>query len=220
MPTERECFEMIERIENSLTILFSSRASYREYLEILNANPRLKSGNHFLTWIADNYLYSAAMSLRRLLDRSSGTISIYKLLDALQSNSHLLSKTSYISRFIADGSDSNLAEICFSGLAGSSHAEGLNLQILRDQLDSFSINWERLKTYINERIAHEARNPSEELPTISDLDICIDRAAEVMKIIIAFMKFASIKSFEPVVQYSWREIFSFPWIDASVVRHN
>jgi hypothetical protein len=84
--TEKECYKMIERIENSLTTLFSSRAFYREYLEILNGNPRLSNGNHFLIWIANNYLYSAAMSLRRLLDRRSDTISIYKLLDALQSN--------------------------------------------------------------------------------------------------------------------------------------
>ncbi len=202
MPTERECFEMIERIENSLTILFSSRASYREYLEFINTNPRLNTGNHFLTWIADNYLYSAAMSLRRLLDKTSGTISIYKLLDALQANSHLLTKTSYISRFIADGSSQDLAEKCFASLAGSNHAEGLDLQTLKIRIDSFSVNWERLKTYIDERIAHEARSPSEDLPTISDLDICIDKAAEVMKVIIAFMKYASIVSFEPVVQYS------------------
>lgn len=212
--TERECYEMIERIEYSVTMLFSSRAFYREYLEIINGNPRLSNGNHFLTWVANNYLYSAAMSLRRLLDRRSDTISIYKLLDALQSNNYLLTKTHYISRFISDGSSRDLAELSYAKITGSSHARGLNLQKLRDQLDSFSANWERLKTYIDERIAHDARTPSQELPTIHDLDICINGAAEVMKTIIAFMTFRSIISFEPIIQYPWREIFSFPWIES------
>jgi len=213
MPTETDCFEMIKRIEDSLTVLHTSRVFYREYLEIINANPRLKTGNHFLTWIANNYLYSATMSLRRILDTRQGTISIYKLFDALQDNNHLLTKTSYMTRFTADGTGRDLAEICFSKLAEYGHNDGLNIQILRDQIDSFSSNWERLKNYINERNAHEAKNPSEELPTVSDLDICIDKTAEVMKVIIAFMKFASIVSFEPVFQYDWKKIFSFPWID-------
>jgi hypothetical protein len=204
---------MIKRIENSLTVLHTSRVFYHEYLEIINANPRLKTGNHFLTWIADNYLYSATMSLRRILDTRQGNISIYKLFDALQANNHLLTKTSYMTRFTADGTDRELAEICFSKLADIGHNDGLNLQILRDQIGSFSSNWERLKNYINERIAHEARNPSEELPTVSDLDICIDKTTEVMKVIIAFMTCGSIMSFEPVIQYPWREIFSFPWIE-------
>jgi len=213
MPTETDCFEMIKRIEDSLSVLHTSRVFYREYLEILNANPRLKTGNHFLTWIADNYLYSATMSLRRILDTRQGTISIYKLFDALQANNHLLTKTSYMTRFTADGTGRDLAEICFSKLADIGHNNGLNIQILRDQIGSFSSNWERLKNYINERIAHEARSPSEELPTISDLDICIDKTAEVMKIIIAYLKFESIQSFEPVFQYRWRDVFLFPWID-------
>lgn len=173
MPTETDCFEMIKRIEDSLTVLHASRVFYREYLEILNANPRLKTSNHFLTWIADNYLYSAAMSLRRILDQTRGTISLYKLLDALQENDHLLTKTSYMTRFIADGTDRDLAEICFSSFARFGHTEGLNLQILRDQIESFSESWGRLKDYIDERIAHEARSPSEDIPTVSDLDICI-----------------------------------------------
>ncbi len=213
MPSERDCFKMIERIEHSLTVLHSSRAFYREYLNLLNENPRLRVNNHFLSWIADNYLYSAAMSLRRLLDRRSDTISLFKLFDALQSNSHLLTKANYMSRFLSDCSDSVLADICFASLAGSSDAEGLNLQTFKDQIGSVSVNWERMKDYIDKRIAHEARSPSGTLPTISDLDICINMVAEVIKIIIAFMTCRSIASFEAVAQYPWKEIFSFPWIE-------
>ncbi len=213
MPSERDCFDMVERIENSLVVLHSSRAFYREYRSILESNPRLRVNNHFLSWVADNYLYGAMMSLRRLLDRKSGTISIFKLLDALQINNQLLTKTSYISRFIADGSDRELANLSFSMLAGSGQAAGLNLQVLRDEIVSFLPNWIRLKAYIDERIAHESRSPSGTLPTLSDLDKCITKIAEVMRKVICFMTCRDILFFEPVIQYPWREIFSFPWIE-------
>lgn len=215
MPTEADCLEMTKRIEDSLSVLHISRLFYREFLNIIKSNPRLLEleRNHFLTWIADNYLYSATMSLRRILDTRQGTISIYKLFDALEVNKHLLTKSSYMTRFTADCTDSVLAKICFAKLAEYGHVDGLNLQILRAQIESFSSNWERLEDYANERIAHEARNPSEELPTVSDLDICIDKTTEVMRLIIAYLKFASIPSFEPVFLYDWKEIFSFPWIE-------
>jgi len=215
MSPGNDCFDIIKRIDDALTILHSSRAFYREFLKILDENPRLSTNNHFLIWVADNYMYCAAMSLRRLLDNTRGTISIIKLFEALDDNSHLLNKTYYISHFTADCSDPQFAEECFSSFARLGHTEGLNLRILRDQIESFSSSWGRLKTYIDERVAHEAKSPSEDLPTVSDLDICIDKVAEVMKIIIAFLTFGSITSFEPEIQYRWKEIFSFPWIEPS-----
>jgi hypothetical protein len=215
MPNEADCLEMTKRIEDSLTVLHTSRLFYREFINIINANPRLKEleRNHFLTWVADNYLYSAAMSLRRILDKTQGVISIHKLFYALEINKHLLLKTSYITRFTADGTSIDLARIFFAKLSEYGHKDGLNLQILKAQIKSFSSNWERLDNYVNERIAHEAKNPSEELPTVSDLDICIDKTTEVMRLIIAYLSFASILSFEPTFQDDWKEIFSFPWME-------
>ena len=213
MPSERDCLAMVERIENSLVVLHSSRAFYREYQEILRGNHRLPPPNHFLVWIADNYLYSAAMSLRRLLDGRNDTISIYKLLDALRRNPQLLTKESYIARFTTDGTDRDMAEEAFAMLTGTPQARGLNLDELRSQLNISNENWQRLKRYIDQRIAHEARNPDRTIPTVTDLDRCIDNCAEVMRKIICFMTCRNILSFEPVMQYPWREVFSFPWIE-------
>jgi hypothetical protein len=63
------------------------------------------------------------------------------------------------------------------------------------------------------RIAHETRNPNRTIPTVTDLDICIDNCAEVMRKIICFMTCKDIPSFEPVILGPWREVFSFPWIE-------
>ena len=152
------------------------------------------------------------MSLRRILDKRSDTISIYKLLNALRANPRLLTKQSYIARFTQDGTSRDMAEEVFHKLLGPV-ARGLEKDVLRQRLDATNSSWGRLKAYIDQRIAHEARNPDRTIQTVADLDSCIDNCAKVMNTIISFLTHRAIMSFEPVIQYPWREVFSFSWIE-------
>jgi len=210
--SERNCLNMLESIENSLTLLFSSRYFYREFIEIIDGHPVLRQGNHFLTWIANNYLFSASMSLRRLLDRRRDTNSIIQLINALKQNKDLLSRKRYVRKFL-EGSGFTIddANYFFDRIAGRgvSHFDITGTDIGMRKIEN---KWNRLKTYIDERIAHESRSKTKDLPMVSDLDECIDRLGEIAKSIIEVLACKSIESFTPEIQYPWKEIFNFPWI--------
>ena len=209
---EQDLLKMLDSIENSLTLLFSSRFFYREFVEIINANPKLRRGNHFLTWIANNYLFSASMSLRRLLDRRRDTNSLVQLINALKRDKYLLSREIYIRKFIeGSGFTERDANYFFDLIAGVG-TNDYDIGRIDDEMKKIEENWDRLKSYIDERIAHESRNLSSDLPTVSDLDECIDKLGEITKPIIEVLVCKSISSYTPDIQYPWREVFSFPWI--------
>jgi len=210
--SELNCLNMLESIENSLTLLFSSRFFYREFVEIINANPELRKENHFLTWIVNNYLFSASVSLRRLLDKGRDTNSLIQLINTLKRNKNLLSRERYIQKFIEDsGFKEGDANYFFDKIADHGVAH-FDIRKIEDKIKEIEDKWGRLKSYIDERIAHESRNLSSDLPTVSDLDECIDKLGEIAKSIIEVLMCKSILSFTPTIQYPWEEIFSFPWI--------
>ena len=85
---EKEWISVLKQIENSTSELLGNRFFFCEFMSIIQANPQLPENNYFIVWIWENYLYNAAIGVRRLVDRDERCVSLFLLLKN-QIRSHL-----------------------------------------------------------------------------------------------------------------------------------
>jgi len=60
---EQEWISMLKQIEDSVSNLLWNRIFFREFMNIVEANPQLPENNYFIVWIWENYLYNAAIEV-------------------------------------------------------------------------------------------------------------------------------------------------------------
>jgi len=85
MATDQQLLEKlndwIERIRDEMTKVFFLQHIFWEVQEIIRTNPRLEqSKNYFYEWMGDAFVYSAAMFVRRQVDRRRDSVSLLRLL--------------------------------------------------------------------------------------------------------------------------------------------
>ena len=74
-------------------------------------NPELNFDNIFYNWITNTYADSMAIGVRRLIDRTKGTISLWRLLNDMKNNAKYFSREWYLTMY--DGSFKNLGNNVF-----------------------------------------------------------------------------------------------------------
>lgn len=207
-----------KEISNALTVLMSNRFFFREFQKIRENNPKLNVNNHFFNWIWEDYIYSASMGVRRLVDRDPKTNSLYILLKEIKNNPEILSRERYISIFVMDsGFSREEASMFFDRLVGEGkqHVDPTRVQ---GDIDILFEKYGKLKNYINKIIAHAERKAQakmekpEDLPTIGDLDDCIDYLEKLLIEYYAIFYAGTYTTLLPTIQYPWKDIFKFPWI--------
>lgn len=211
---------MFKEIDIYLTNMMASRFFFREFQKIIENNPKLSRSNHFIAWIWDNYLYSNSMGIRRLMDRRKNTISFYNLLMDFKKNSRMLSRKRYASLFKNTGfeDDYNYINLCFEKLVGKGKEYIDPLEIQKDiNVLILDEKYNRIEEYINKRIAHIDRSKIKKIPTIKDLDWCIDYLEKLYIKYYALFYAASYETLVPIPQYPWKNIFKIPWIQSKKI---
>lgn len=204
---------MFKEIDIYLTKIMESRFFFQKFIEIIENNAELPENNHFLVWIWENYLYSNSMGVRRLMDHDKRTNSLYNLLDEIKTNPEILSRKRYASLFEDTGfkNDDTLINSFFDKLVGEGK-EHIQPDDVRDDIEILEKKYEKLRKYINMRIAHIDRSKLKKVPTIRDLDECIVWLEELFKKYYAIFYAGSYTSLVPIPQYPWKDIFKIPWI--------
>jgi len=209
---------IFKEISNALTVLMLNRFFFREFYEIKENNPKLNVNNHFFNWIWENYIFSASMGVRRLADRNLRTNSLYVLLKEIKDNPEILSRERYVSKFVKDsGFSREEASMFFDDLVGEGKQHIDPIEVQRD-IDILVEKYGKLRAYINKTIAHAERKAHakiekpEDLPTIGDLDDCIDYMEQLFKKYYAIFYQGAYTTLLPTIQYPWKDIFKCPWI--------
>jgi len=201
-------------IENELVLLESDRFFYREYLKIIEDNPKLSGKNHFFIWISENYIYSASMGVRRVMDRrkNNNASSLLKLLKEIKKDSRILSRKRYASLFENTGfaDDHYYINMCFDKLVGKGKNYISPDEVEKD-IENINIKYSKLKKYIDDRIAHSSGQELRDVPKVSDLDDCIDNLVKTFQHYYSIFYAGSIPNLIPVIQYPWKSIFKIPW---------
>jgi hypothetical protein len=109
------------------------------------------SGN-LVEVLRSTYAEAQAVCVRRLVDRTKGTVSLVRLVNEMAQNATVLTRERYVSNYDRTATRS-LGERDFDGLAGegADHMPKSRLSTLRDEIQKAG---RTVKEYVDERVAH------------------------------------------------------------------
>jgi len=109
------------RVREDTEQLLISREIYIEVRNIIAGNPAIRTNNRFFHWMTSNYAQATLISVRRLVDPRKDVVSLRRLLDDMEINSHLLRREAHASLYSVETVEGQ-ADWTFDNLAG----EGMN----------------------------------------------------------------------------------------------
>jgi hypothetical protein len=211
---DKEWISLLRNIENQVSRLLWNRYLFREFMATIETNSALDTNNPFVVWVWENYLFNAALGVRRLIDRDRRSISLLLLLEDIAKKPEILSRKRYAALFEDSGLSDDTAYInrCFDSLVG----EGKDCPDRRDiehNMQKLLIIAKILIRYVNKMVAHIDKGTIRKLPTINDLDASIDCLADITKKYYAILHAGGVELL-PVAQTPWKRIFEIPWISS------
>lgn len=209
---EQKWILMLKQIEDSISKLLGNRFFFREFMSIVEANSQLPENNYFIIWIWENYLYNAAIGVRRFVDKDPRSISLYLLLMDIKKHPEILSRERYTALFKDSGfaNDSNYINQGFDKLIGKGK-DHIDPEDVAEDIKKLTEKTEVLKTYVNKTLAHLDKEKLEKLPTIKDLDDSLDLIENLVQKYYAIFHAGRV-GLLPVPQRPWKNIFKVPWI--------
>ena len=157
--------------------------------EVIQCNARLLMiRSAFFDMLNDSYLYSAAMRVRRLVDKDSRTISLRRFLTELSGYPDLLK--------------GQVREVELAELAADS-----------DELDSVT---SKVKNYVDQFVAHHDRSPVAKAPINKDLNAAIELLIRLLRKYYGVLAGSDLDPVVSYLEDPLT-IFGFAWIDAEKV---
>ncbi len=210
---EKKWRSNLKQIENSVSKLLENRYFFKELADIIKDNSSLPPKNRFLIWIRENYFMTAAIGMRRLIDKDPRSISLYTLLEDIKNNPERLSRERYRELFkdASFAEDYSYINDCFDKLIGrgKDYIDPENVQ--KDICSLCKIREDDLIDYVNKTIAHYDKKKIKRLPMVADLDKSIDLLKELVEKYHAIIC-AELIDLLPRQQDPWKHIFKVPWI--------
>jgi len=204
---------MLKRITDALSELRSNQHIFRGFMEIVESNPALPKNNLFIVWAWENYLFAAAMGVRRQISIKYDDVSLVNLLEDIKKEPAVLSRQRFISLFKGTGFETDFAYInlCFNKLV-SEGKDSLDSADIDKDISCLNETAQSLKVYATKTLAHAGRDAEsiKTLPTIKDLDDSIDLFEKMLNKYYGILNAGGIE-LPKVAQVLWKEIFLKPW---------
>jgi len=216
-PTIASWISYIERLEQDAQSLVVWHHIYQEVKKIIIQSPVARQGSSFHRWLDTIYPEAACVKVRRLADKDRRTYSLKLLLEQIQHQSHIITRTRHRKAFETayptwdKRLTYRMADTSFDKLCGKK-AKSLWPSMVRRDLVKIDKVVEPIKTFVDKEVAHLEKNWIPKPPTHGNLDNAI-RCIE--KLIIKYnllLKFHSPQKLLPVWQYNWKRIFEGAWL--------
>lgn len=207
----------LEEVHSQVVTLHWQRMVYRRVREIVAANPRINKPSLVYHWIGQLYAMSAAVAVRRLLDKNRRSISLATIVQRLTDNPALMTRRRFVSGYRKSMRDAGIADEAFDEFAGPG-GQAVHPDILQRKLDEAVAKCAPIRKYVNKVVAHTDRARPAGLPKLADLTKAIDALGELLKeleLLIRQVDLVSLEaegSVEPLLPHDWDSVFREPWI--------
>ena len=184
--------------------------------------PLSDEGGFLFNWVAENYVDSALMCLRRELDVQAGTENLRNLLEDIAQHPEVLTRLRYVAQWpsVEAGRASDVFD-SFSPkrVPGSPAADHIDPTQVRADLDQLVADADRLRVYAERTRAHRTPDQGiDESVTFRDLHAAIGDVRRVVGKYYALLTLRSVVEWEPVAQYDTIAPFTKAWVkDGSAV---
>lgn len=213
-----EWIRIVERIRAEQTSHAWDFRLFRLMRAVFDANPGLAENGGFLfEWMADNYLDSSLMLLRRELDKQANVENLRTLLADMQQHASLLSRLRYRQRFLGDsGIDPAMANRMFDRhplvkVPSNQDDDHIAPASIEEDFNRLATNWEHLRVFAERTRAHRTPAGNPPTHTIGELHKALGEVRTITKKYYALLTASSI-SWEPVPQFNVMKPFETPWV--------
>jgi HEPN superfamily AbiU2-like protein len=199
----------IVRIYNDASYLVVSKRTYERTGEIVRGNPAIQSPGHFHDWLSRNYGLASASGVRRLTDTRSDSVSLKRLLQEMSSNTHLLSRKSFVALY--QPSMRQLGERDFDRMTGGKGNAYFPKALIDNDLRQLDRAVKCIRRFVDTRLAHlDQKNKFRKLPMFNDVFAAVDLIDVLSKKYYFVLKAIEIP--DPIIERDWINIFKKPWI--------
>jgi hypothetical protein len=205
--------QWLENIHTNVEQLLIKRYILREVDKIIQTNPRIHKPSSFYQWMGNVYFESAAMGIRRQIDRDTRSISFVRMLDEIQRKPEILSRGRFVSLYSDPNIRALIADREFDRLVGDGRSY-INPDDVRKDSVKLQEKAEKVERFATKRIAHLDEVGPTIIPTFQDLDDCLDFLEQLLRKYLMLFRARSDDTIVPVWQYDWTAIFREPWIDS------
>ena len=148
----------------------TSNEVFKEVRHIINNNKNIQKPTLFPRWILNNYAHSIAVGIRRLSDKDTRSISLYKLIDDISKNREAITRSYYVSRYNKWMRKEGLADRDFDQFANK-RDNILSLYQLQRDMNKLRKDTFRITRFVNKYIAHcDICQKRCKPPTFNDVD--------------------------------------------------
>jgi len=224
--TVNDLIERVDSIRDQVINLFHLHYMFWEVQKIVKSNDKLSNiNNHFFDWMIETFAISAGMYVRRQVDIRRNTVSLHRLLNDLSKQPLLITREYFVGKWA--GTQPRLIHEQMVATAeelfdihvghGKTHIEkGLIQADIKQLVDTCEL----AKTLADDYYAHNSAKPSTmaERPQFSHLTSCMNCLELLLRkyyLLIKGEMLPSISNVEETFAYSWRDIFTIPWIEDS-----
>jgi AbiU2 len=198
----------MDGIVGDLDKLLVKKKVFEELMAIVNANAVTRDPRTFLEWLVDNYIVAVTIGIRRITDEDSRSHSLGRILVEMVTHPRIMSRRAHQSLYRDSAADPNET---FDRIAGRRRSF-VSRQVLRRDLKMLRQAEERVRKYVNKRIAHTARPGAiRRLPTFGELHnvlSVLDRIAVRYNLLLTAEAIGTSRS---ILFHDWRKVLRTAW---------
>ncbi|NQT03332.1 MAG: hypothetical protein HQ580_14990 [Planctomycetes bacterium] len=223
----RKWQKSLDRIRNELLKLEISRGTYSNLLTILKKNDKLQkfSGHPFFGWLNRNYNIQLGMGIRRLVDKRSDDLNIYKLMSDIENNTQQITIDKYVRSFFPHDkyfSANRLSKFrreFYYRDANKAFKEAFNRprkillvrDVEKDKQIIQKIAKKTIEAFVDEHWAHLGKKKVQG-PTTNQAHKCLDALIEIHNRYALLLRKEKLSLPQKTLISHWEELFRIPWI--------
>lgn len=202
----------VRTIQEDMRDQAGSRLIYRESMELILANPAVRNGRVFLSFMEQWYIDSTVMGLRRQLKTDADSVSLAGLLGDMAANANLLTRARFVAMYDVD--DRHHAENVFDRYVHPG-ADTLDATAVRADIAKLKGLAQTCEAYADRFLAHRDRRGVTTHPTYAELNQAIAWAEELLEKYFLQLTGNSVEMV-PVFDTTWKLVFDRPWRSSAV----
>jgi hypothetical protein len=152
-------------------------------------------------------------AIRRQVDSDKRSVSLRRLLEEMRDHPTVLSRVRYrrLSRMANAHAPRRFVDHGFDRLVGPGQRH-VSPKAIGREIRTLETKTDRLKGFVDKRIAHHDRSRVRRLPTYQELGSAITYLEFLVLRYLALFRAVHRQSLLPPWTYDWKEIFRHPWI--------
>jgi hypothetical protein len=202
----------LEVIYDDVQGLLINRQIYQEVQKTVQSNRKIQIESAYYEWTAIIYASTQSIGVRRQIDPRPDVISFANLLGEIEEKPEILSRQRYIALNRKSILPEESVEESFDQLAGKGKPH-IDPEMVRVDLTEIKDKTDKIRKYANQRITHLDRSDFKGMPTLVEMDECLELLETLLKKYLRLFRANAPASLVPAWQYDWKKIFKTPWIE-------